>query len=359
MDCNQCGAKSNTATDLHKKTRKNTKVKRIIPICIFLLAAATVISGWYIFNSPKEYYLSKSVYYYTSGHQKEKDETDKIITEYCENGDVLKMDNNGNSITYYYDEFGMLHAVSYSNEKAFISYSHTGNEYRGYGELDDDIKIEMCYDENHKFISKRIFHNSKEAYSETKEYHPNGTIAQYIISNSVTSKTALKEITNYDKKGVITNYKKYDGTLLISDIKYKNGIISESYNVSSWGSDGIIEYYIVHYKDGNETETIYYDEDDNLVSRKTVESKKKKEIRTVTYDAKGNRIETEISYLDKQQNIVKIETCNADGTVIRRVEQTFDENRNLLTSVSYDAEGKVSSKTENEWKEKTHSKNAL
>ena len=279
-----------------------------------------------------------------------------------------------------YEDYIKLAAESYTNQdwESALAFYQGAKEldedseevYRGmsdtYLQMDDVIQALSVLDEG---IEKL---NTGEQGIEEQKVDPLSQRKDYLLANVVAIQTKITE-SHYDDDGNIsykgvterdrngndikaTDYRDGEQLSWVTEYAYdaagnmvsrqstwyeKDGSSSESYGLE-WAYD----------ENGNETESVHYDENGKVQSRWTYEyDEDNRQVCSAEYRKDGSLKSKMKTAYDNRGNEVKREYYDADGRITCKILMEYDESGHEIKYVKYDAAGNTVEKGESEYDE--------
>lgn len=265
----------------------------------------------------KEWYMSKSLSYDADG-------TLDYITEYDENGRILKQERHGSDgIEFYYefayDENGKrIMDVTYDAERNMI------NKY----EWPMDEKGRRMPFHYEYYNDGALFQWNEFEWDENDPY-------KLIVSSYVDGEKNESKEFEYDDTGMVKGYYyNIDGNMYEEIEYYKNGNTKKETFYSGTGSSEITS--IFEYDEKNRTTKTEYYEPKGVIKNATyteyVTEEGVEKAKTVTDNG-----ENEIWY-DENQNVIMRKDWNADGEITSWNEYEYDDDGYLCHEEIYNPE---------------------
>ena len=347
--CMYCGAETGVAPEVpqqeipnieateenSKKSRKkkgdkkkHKAVRIVIPVLVFLVVAAAAVGvAVHFLNPEEEYYLAKSVSYgLVDYNDPSKGLEVQSLIEYREDGQIIHEETEYAVTDYSYDGKNRITSVEARDNDAgetysfSVTYEEKDGIYIGKTNVvsegdGDSVYREYHYNSEDRLIYTATYNNDELIEYEKTEYNLNGDVRKVESLYS-----SFKTVTEYDDDGNTAYVAHYtDGK---SDYKleyeYKN---NKLYNFTYYDEDGVDSKWVLNKEEGNKTEYIEYDEDNNIEG-----------YAVNTYDDNDHVIMQE--YFDENHNREDFYSTNK-----------YDENGNCILSENYQ-DGSIYSKTE-------------
>lgn len=288
--------------------KKHKAVRVVIPVLVFLVVAAAAVGvAVHFLNPEEEYYLAKSVSYGLVDYDDPgKGLEVQSLIEYREDGQIIRQKSEYTVTEYSYDENNHVSSVKLYDKDAGETYSFSVT----YEEIDgasigktnvvsesdgDSVYKEYHYNSENRLIYTATYNNNELFEYEKTEYNQNGDV-KMVESDG---KHPFKSITEYNDGGNTASIAYYDNGGVLNykyEYEYKN---NKLYSCTCYDKDGVFFKWVLNKEEGNKTEYIEYDEDnnkDNNTERYIV----------YTYDENGNCILSE----DYQDGSITYKTEN-------------------------------------------------